>query len=200
MLSRINDILSRDRIERLNNILAQGTDDGSDAAEIVEEALLAHPLFLLAVEPLAFSPITLRQFDEGMQASNCVEDAVSGGNIKIRADVRVVLFLSDMSNYDGGELVVDGGCGEETIKENAGDCVVFPASANYRVCRVIRGTRRTAELSVQSLFRAPEIREILYDIGYSLHLVEMFGGKEHHSEAARLRRCQQNLRRLWAEL
>jgi len=133
-----------------------------------------------------------------MESRSIVNDAMIGGGSGIRADIGVIVFLSSPDSYDGGELVLDSGYGGESIKERAGTCVVYPASACQAVGRVLRGTRWTVELWAQSLVRDPGQREILYDIGYSLHLIELFGhAREQDTE--QLQKCHRNLLRLWAE-
>jgi PKHD-type hydroxylase len=197
----LSDILSPEVAAQLRSTLQE--QDKKElvraAAAIVTEGLWSHPLFLLGVQPRSLSETVFRRYDEGMESSSIVDDAMIGGSNGIRADVGIIVFLSDLASYDGGELVIDSGYGGEYIKERAGSCVVYPASARHAVTRVLRGTLWTAELWAQSLVRDPRQREILYDIAYSLHLVKLLGqGREQDVE--RLQKCQQNLLRLWAEV
>jgi PKHD-type hydroxylase len=199
MLLTLNDVLSSEVALRLCSILHESNAAvGDDVAAIVTDALWSHPLFLLATQPRSLSQPAFHRYDEGMESDGAVGDVMIGGSGGIRADVGVIVFLSDQSSYDGGELIVDSGYGDEPIKGQSGDCVLYPASVSHGVARVTHGTRWTAELWVQSLVRTPAQREILYDIGCSLHLVELFGGAKR-PEAARLQKCHRNLLRMWAK-
>lgn len=200
MLLTLSDVLRPAIAARLCSILLEGEVVATrDAAATVTEGIWSHPLFLLGVQPRSLSQPAFRRYDKGMESSGVVDDAIIGGSRGIRADVGVVVFLSDVSSYDGGELIVDSGYGDESIKECAGYCVIYPGSARHGVARVTRGTRWTAELWVQSLVRDPLQREILYDIGCSLHFLELFGQARDPAEVDRLQKCQRNLLRLWAE-
>jgi PKHD-type hydroxylase len=196
MLLTLRELLSREVVLRvLSSILRDGPRATRDARAIVKKALSSNPLFMLGVRPLNLSEPTFRFHQEGMKSEEAIDDAIIAG---YRADVGIIVFLSELSSYDGGELVVDTGWGEEKVKESAGDCVVYPASARHRMTEVTRGSHWTAELSAQSLIRHPAQREILYDLGYSLHLLELFGGGQTDN-LERLKKCQENLLRLWAE-
>ena len=45
------------------------------------------------------------------------------------------------ADYDGGELVVQETCGEQHIKFDAGDLVIYPGTSVHRVDAVTRGER-----------------------------------------------------------
>jgi PKHD-type hydroxylase len=199
VLFRLSDVLSPEVAARLcsmsNDANVRTTQD---MAATVTQALWSHPLFVLAVHPKRLSQPVFRRYDEGMESGGAVADALNGGNNGIRADVGVIVFLSEPLSYDGGELVLDTGFGDEKIKAGAGECVIYAASARRGVALLTRGTRWTAECCAQSLIRHSAQREILYDIGYSLHLLELFG-PTRRAEVDQLRACQQNLLRLWAE-
>ncbi|WP_437738250.1 hypothetical protein [Sorangium sp. So ce1335] len=136
-----------------------------------------------------------------MRANGGVDHAIVGGSGGIRADVGATVFLSDPSSYEGGDLVIDTGYGEELYKGRAGAVVVRPASARHRIARVTRGVRWTAELWAQSLVRNPAQREILHDIGCSLRSMELLGmdGSDGGAAVDRLRACHRNLLRLWSD-
>lgn len=199
MLLTLSDVLNPEAAADICSILLQNKGDGSgNAAATVTNALWSHPLFSLGVQPRALSTPAFRRYDIGMESPVTVDDVMVGGNSGIRADVGIIVFLSDPSNYEGGELVIDSGHGDETIKEPAGHCVIYPASVRHGVARLVRGTQWTAELWAQSLVRDPTQRQILYDIGYSLHLLELFGSAGS-PDVNRLQECHRNLLRRWAE-
>lgn len=191
LLQVLEDVLSAEAVEAVR--------DGSIAAEqaqsLVEEALNAHPIFQLAVQPRAFSCVDMQRYDSENTPCERVADAVTPEFV--RADVGVILALSGPSQYGGGDIGFDIGFGRELVNVQEGHCVLFPASALRRVAAVTQGALETAELWVQSLVQDPAARQILYDISYSQRLLEVFGqGASPAGE--RLRRTGRNLLRHWA--
>jgi PKHD-type hydroxylase len=199
MLLTVMDVLSSEVAGELCTMLdAHDADVPEDASAAVVEAVQSHPLLALGVQPRSISRPSFRRFDEGMDLQDAVDKTIVSDHEPMRADVGISVFLSDPSDYLGGDLLVDIGYGYESYKPPAGGCVVRPTSARYGVAPVIRGHRWTAELWAQSLIRGPAEREILYDIGYSVHLLELFG-RDVSTEVDRLRVCQESLLRFWAE-
>ena len=188
------DTLHPDAVAQLRSSLDHGVEpDGTS----ITDALRANPLFLLGVEPRWFCKPVFSRYERGMSAHVEAGEAMPCGRENIRADVRVAIPLSDTGEYAGGELVVDTGWGEERVRERAGTCIVYPATARKGMAEVTHGTLWIAELNVQSLVVHEWQREILYDIGYSVSLLEVFGGGRT-SELQTLQKCHRNLLRRWA--
>jgi PKHD-type hydroxylase len=116
----------------------------------------------------------------------------------LRADVRVTVFLSEPESYEGGELWLDTGFGEEPYRQRAGTCLVYPASTRARTTGVTAGAASVGELCVQSRIPESERRQILYDVGCSRRYLELFGGGRD-AEVSKLSTCEEALLRLWSE-
>jgi PKHD-type hydroxylase len=190
------DVLSRELAAHVRLDLENGrpVDPG-----LITESLRAQPLFLLGVEPRTMSDPVFRRHIGGMEPAAEVADAMPLGRNGIRADVGVVLFLNDAAEYEGGELLIDSGSGEERIKGTAGICAVYPASAPCGFAEIRKGISWTAELWVQSLVPGAAEREILYDVGYALNVLKIFG-QDRISDIETLQRCHRNLLRLWTKV
>jgi PKHD-type hydroxylase len=169
-----------------------------DAGRLLIDALRMNPLFLLGVQPRNFSQPVIRRSDAGMTSQPGVRDAPIEGARIVRADVVVAVFLSDPASYEGGEFFVDTGHGDESYKEPAGTCLVFPISARHSIAPVRKGSRLGGELSVQSFVRDDAQRQILYDLGCSLQYLELLAGSAD-PDTERLRKCQQSLLRFWTD-
>jgi PKHD-type hydroxylase len=205
MLLQLEDVLSP---QVLSDLVARVPQQGRStipphdgAAEsprelraILVDGLRAHPLFMLGVQPRRYSWPVVRQLDpEGRTAR--IETAMYGD---LRADVSVTVFLSDPSSYEGGELWLDTGFGEEPYKQRAGACLIYPASARQRTAKVTAGAAVVGELCVQSRIREAERRQIIYDVGCSRRYLELFGGGRE-ADVAKLATCEETLIRLWSE-
>src|SRR4029079_15105219 len=81
-----------------------------------------------------------------------------------RADMSMTLFLSEPTDYDGGELVIYFPTGERSIKLSAGSASLYPTSAFHEVKTVTRGQRQVCVTWIRSLVRDPAAREILFDL------------------------------------
>lgn len=194
MLLTLTDGVAADTITRLRSSLAQNTEPEGSA---IPDALRANPLFVLGVEPRRISDPVFSEYACKMASPVEVAEAMPNGGEQIRADIGVTVLLSETDEYAGGELVIDTGWGEERIKEKAGTCIVYPATARTGIAEVTQGTLWIARLWVQSLVIHAWQREILYDIGYSASVLEVFGGGRAGALET-LQRCRRNLLRHWA--
>jgi PKHD-type hydroxylase len=198
MLLQLSDVLDSEAIDRLAPALAQdGAVLSGGAAALVIGSLWNHPLFHMAVEPRRLSAPVVHRYAGGGDDDG-LEPAISGEDNALRVDVAVVVWLSAREEYDGGAMRLLGQGGEERIDGARGAGVIYPASVPRRIAPVTRGALWTAEVQVQSLVRDPLQREVLYDVGYSLQLLELFG-RERAAERRQLRACHDNLLRMWAE-
>jgi PKHD-type hydroxylase len=161
------------------------------------QALQRHPLFVLAIQPSWLSAVrfSCQKHDLGEQSEVRVPSLPAE---PIWTDVAVTVFLSNPRSYEGGELIIDTGYGDQAYKVGAGSCVAFPISSRSYTAAVTRGERWVGELSVRSLIRDEREREILYDVSSAERFLEIFQ-RGSSQELERLRRCREELLRMWAE-
>jgi PKHD-type hydroxylase len=197
MLLRFEGVLSAGDIDRLRE-LRGSTDHADQAAAIVSSRLWSHPLFTLAVQPRHITTPIVTERTRNVPKLAAIDPAVLGDRNEFRADVGAIIFLNDGEDYAGGDLVFHGPAGEERVRGRSGECIVYPGSTSHGWLAVSSGSIWTVQLWVQSIVRDPRRREILYDVGYSLHLVQLFG-PERTADLTRLERCHNNLLRAWAE-
>jgi PKHD-type hydroxylase len=186
-----------------NRQLPRESEAAKALAPIVETALRRHYLFDWAVWPKRIDGILFSRYDLGMHYGPHIDNALMGpsrtmgGGSQSRSDVAFTVFLSNPTEYDGGELVIESPLGPQEVKLAAGEAVIYPASTLHRVADVTRGSRLVAVGWVQSLVRDPVHREILYDLERLKRFVtEKIPGAP---EATLLFKTQSNLLRLWAE-
>jgi PKHD-type hydroxylase len=166
---------------------------------LVMGALARHPMYRNGALPLhAASPLYAR-YRPGMTYGDHLDDPIMGtGGVMYRSDVAVTVFLSAPEEYDGGELVVRTAAGEQSLKEAAGDAVLYPASTIHRVNPVTRGERLAAVTWVQSLVRDPARRELLY--GLNLAREKLLANAPEAEETAQVNAAYLNLIRMWSDL
>jgi PKHD-type hydroxylase len=115
-----------------------------------------------------------------------------------RSDVAVTVFLSAPEEYDGGELVIRGASGAQTVKLPAGDAVLYPAGTLHHVRPVTHGERLVAVTWVQSLVRDAARRELLY--GLNLAREKLLASAPGAEETAQVNAAYMNLIRMWSDL
>jgi PKHD-type hydroxylase len=165
--------------------------------EHLQRSVREHPLLQLYARPQRVSLPLVSEYDVGMRYQRHVDDALMG-EPALRTDLAFTLFLSPPTDYDGGELVLEGHAGETPIKLDAGAMVVYSAGASHRVETVRRGRRLAAVGWIQSRVRDPRQREVLFDLDRTRRALFE---REGDSEAfAALSRCSGTLLRMWSEV
>ena len=167
---------------------------------VVLGAIERHPLFISAALPNRVYPPMFNRYGAGMAFGAHVDGGVridprSGD--KLRTDISATLFLSDPGDYDGGELEVADTYGLHSVKLNAGDLLLYPATSLHQVTPVTRGERLACVFWVQSLVRDDGQRALLFDLDTAIQQLNRTGADD---EARRtLVGCYHNLLRRWAD-
>lgn len=141
------------------------------------------------------------RYDAGMAYGPHIDDAVMvlpGGGRSMRSDVSFTLFLADPQAYQGGELAVASGGGEQAYKLPRGSLILYPSDTLHQVKPVISGSRTAAIGWVQSEIRDPAKRAILFDLDLARRGVFARDGKNETFDL--ITKSHANLLRLWAEV
>ena len=150
--------------------------------------------------PRRMRPVLFARYGEGRSYGTHMDDALMGLDDPagpMRTDVAVTVFLAAADAYDGGELVVEAGGGEQAFKPDAGDAVAYPATTLHRVAPVTRGQRLVAVTWAQSLVRDAAAREILFDLHAARRSVFEREGKGAAFDL--VSKSYANLLRRWSE-
>lgn len=143
-----------------NNLQVSGREtDG--LAEIVAAAFRRSPEFQAFALPRRFARPIFSRYDPGMEYGTHIDQALMG---EVRTDLSVTVYLSRPETYDGGELVIQMPLGNQEIKLDAGEAIVYPSNCLHYVAPVTRGVRLAAVTWVQSLVRDESLRGILCDL------------------------------------
>lgn len=176
------------------NQQASGGPELERVRGLVETRLAEHALFQLATRPKTILGPLFSRYLPGDAYGMHADDALMGG---VRTDVAFTLFLSEPSDCDGGELVIDSTAGEEAFKLAAGSLVAYPATTLHRVAPVTRGERLAAVGWVRSFVREAAHRELLLDLDTARR--RLFDREGKTAEGDLLAKCAANLLRLWCD-
>lgn len=166
---------------------------------LVMGKLVQNPTYIATAFAAKIAAPYYAKYSVGMHYGNHVDDPVMGPpNQRYRSDISLTIFLNEPDAYDGGELVISTAFGEQTIKLNAGDVVLYPSSSTHRVAEVTRGERLVAVTWLQSTVRDPAKREILYNLGLTREsLLDTAPGSR---ELEMLSNSYFNLLRMWSDI
>lgn len=179
------------------NLQADGADSEVRGLEqFVVDALKRHPLFDIAARPARLTRLLFSRYEPGMTYGAHTDDALMGGEDKLRTDLAFTLFLADRSTFDGGELVVQSPLGDQTICLEAGDAILYPAGSIHYVAPVTRGVRLAAVGWIESYVADAAQREMLFDLSVTRSRFAKIG--VDRGELLRLDKSISNLLRMWA--
>jgi len=168
----------------------------------IVRALMAHPTWVSAALPAQILPPMFNRYAGGQTFGVHVDNAIRvipGEGRQIRTDVSCTIFLCDPEDYDGGDLIIEGHYGAQSVKLPAGHAVVYPSTSLHEVTPVTRGARVASFFWVQSMIRDAQKREMLFDLDKSIQSVSASLGS-NAPDAVRLTGIYHNLLRKWAEV
>lgn len=186
-----------------NNLqIAADAPASLEAGKIVLDGLSRNALFFTAALPKHIFPPQFNCYRGATNVfGNHVDNAVRTDRATgkhIRTDLSATLFLSDPSEYDGGELIIEDNFGTQAIKLPAGDLILYPATSVHRVEPVTRGARVASFFWIESMVREDTHRQLLFNLDMSI--LGLRGSIGDTPEVVRLTGCYHNLLRLWAQV
>src|SRR5262245_44266611 len=188
----------RARRVKNNEQVSQKADERKALHEIVITALARSKEFHRAALPKRIRPPLISRYRPGMAYGKHVDNALMGPKAaRDRSDVSVTVFISDIHEYDGGELIIHGAFGMQEVKLPSGSVVAYPSSSLHEVAEVTRGERLVAVTWVQSYVRDDRQREILAQLA---QVKDKMGEIAPDMEETDLvHHSYTNLLRMWAE-
>jgi PKHD-type hydroxylase len=189
--------------QRVKNNL-QLPEDSAQARELgkmVMDALGRNALFFSAVLPKQVFPPLFNRYDAGMTFGAHFDNAIRGyldTPLQIRTDISATLFISDPTDYDGGELVVSDTYGQHSVKLPAGDMIVYPGTSLHHVTPITRGSRIASFFWIQSMVRSDTQRSLLFDLDTAI--IRLTRDHTDHPSLVELTAVYHNLLRQWSEV
>ena len=184
---------------KLNRQIDERSQVAARCQSVILSALETNPLFISAALPNVCYPPMFNRYGEGMAFGPHVDGGVRihpRTGQKLRTDLSATLFLSGPEDYDGGELEVADAYGVHSVKLNAGDLILYPASSLHEVTPITRGERLASFFWVQSLVREDNRRQMLFDLDTAIQQLTRTGADAQARRA--LVNGYHNLLREWA--
>ena len=185
-----------------NQQLPEDVPAAQQARHIVSVALARNPMFVTGALPKTVYPPLFNRYTGAANAfGDHIDNAVrthAATARHVRTDISCTLFLSDPATYDGGELVVQDTYGEQRIKFEAGDLVLYPGTSVHRVEPVTRGERLASFFWIESMVRRDDQRRLLYEMDMAILALRRAHGDGEAT--VKLTGCYHNLLRMWADV
>ena len=159
------------RLVKTHRQLPETSPVARELGDRIIDALGRSPLFVSAALPLRTFPPLFNRYGEGEGFGTHIDNAirpVRGTHTRVRTDLSATLFLSGPDEYDGGELIIEGPFGGQSVKLNAGDMVLYPGSSLHQVTPVTRGERIASFFWIQSMVRSDADRALLFDLDQAI--------------------------------
>jgi PKHD-type hydroxylase len=184
----------------------ESSKEARELGELILQRLGRNELFTSAALPLRVFPPLFNRYDANMKFDTHIDNAIrfvklpqtAGAPIRVRTDLSATVFLTAPQEYDGGELVIEDTYGEQQIKLEAGDMVLYPATSRHRVNPITRGSRWASFFWIQSMVRDDGRRALLFDLDTAIQSLRKKDGES--DEAIRLTGVYHNLVRRWADV
>jgi PKHD-type hydroxylase len=220
MMLHIPSVLTPEQVRHCNEVLRKaawidGRATAGDQSSLVkhnlqipEDAPEAHALGEMILKalagkaalPLRVYPPLFNRYGEGMSFGDHIDGAVRISPVtgaRYRTDLSCTLFLTDPDQYDGGELVIEGGVPSASVKLPAGDMILYPATSVHRVEPITRGERWAAFFWVQSMVSDQARRALLHSLDQAIIAARGDLG-DVHPAAVSLVGVYHNLVRMWS--
>lgn len=187
------------RSRKVNHQLKDGTEPALSLGDHIIQRLWTNPLFISAALPRKIYPPRFNRYSVGETYGAHVDAALmrpaTGGDM-VRTDVSITVFLTDPTDYEGGELEIEGNFGAQAVKLAAGDAVLYPATSLHRVTPVTRGTRFASFFWIESLVQDLGQRTVLFELDQTIQRLTAELGPDH-DELPSLQAVYHNLLRRW---
>jgi PKHD-type hydroxylase len=189
-------------LAKRNRQLPEDSAAAKRAGEIILDALGRSAMFMAAALPAKVWPPLFNRYGRGDEFAVHVDNAVRvkrGGVERLRSDLSATLFLCAPGEYEGGELTVEDTYGAHTVKLEAGDLILYPASSLHHVTPVSSGERVASFFWIQSMIRDDAQRRVLFDMDLAVQRLVAELGQGHGSVVA-LTGTYHNLLRMWVDV
>ncbi|MBS7811661.1 Fe2+-dependent dioxygenase [Roseococcus pinisoli] len=188
---------------KFNLQIPEASPAARELGDVVLRALGRNAMFTSAALPFRVYPPMFNRYDLGMKFGAHVDNAIrvvpNAGGFRMRADISSTLFLTDPSEYDGGELVVEDTYGSQTVKLEAGSMVVYPATSLHHVTEITRGSRWSCFFWSQSMVKDDGQRSFLHEMDLAIIRLRQ-ELPDNHPSVLTLTGGYHNLLRRWTEI
>ena len=145
-----------------NNLqLKRKSDISKELSFLIKQKILNDELIKSFTLPKHIHGIMFTKSSKGMNYGRHIDNAYMSSG---RADLSFTIFLSEKSQYQGGELLIENLTSESKFKLNRGEIIIYPSTYLHSVKEVLNGERIVCVGWIESYVKSIEEREYLFDL------------------------------------
>ena len=145
-----------------NNLQLKRTSDISKKlSSLIKQKILNDDLIKSFTLAKHVHGIMFTKSSKGMSYGRHIDNAFMSSG---RADLSFTIFLSEKSQYEGGELLIENLTSEKKFKLNGGEIIIYPSTYLHSVEKVLNGERIVCVGWIESYIKSIEEREYLFDL------------------------------------
>ena len=145
-----------------NNLqLKRESNMSKELSLLVKQKMLNNDLIKSFSLPKYIHGIMFTKSSKGMCYGRHIDNAYMSSG---RADLSFTIFLSEKSQYEGGELLIENLNSESKFKLKSGEIIIYPSTYLHSVKEVLNGERIVCVGWIESYVKNIEEREYLFDL------------------------------------
>jgi len=145
-----------------NNLqLNRRSDASKKLSSLVRKKILNNDLIKSFTLSKQIHGIMFTKSIKGMSYGRHIDNAYMSSG---RADLSFTIFISEKSQYKGGELFIENLNSENEFKLNRGEIIIYPSTYLHSVKEILDGERIVCVGWIESYIKSIEEREYLFDL------------------------------------
>ena len=145
-----------------NNMqLRRQSETSKKYSQIIVKKILSNSLIKSFALPKTIHGIMFSKSLEKMKYGRHIDNPFMSSG---RSDLSFTIALTDISSYQGGELVIEAMNEEKEFKLKSGEIVIYPSTHLHSVNEVEDGQRLVCVGWIESYVKSIEEREYLFDL------------------------------------
>jgi PKHD-type hydroxylase len=128
---------------------------------LVKQKILNNDLIKSFTLPKHIHGVMFTKSSKGMNYGRHIDNAYMSSG---RADLSFTIFLSEKSQYKGGELLIENQTAESKFKLDRGEIIIYPSTYLHSVKKILNGERIVCVGWIESYIKSIEEREYLFDL------------------------------------
>ena len=145
-----------------NNLqLSKNSEISKACTHLISKKILANPLIKSFTLPKTIHGVMFTKSSQNMKYGRHIDNPYMSTG---RSDLSFTISLTDKSQYQGGELIIETLNAENSFKLNSGEIIIYPSTYLHSVNEVKSGERLVCVGWIESYVKSIEEREFLFDL------------------------------------
>ncbi len=145
-----------------NNLqLSKQSEISKKYTHLISKIILSNPLIKSFALPKNIHGVMFTKSSKNMKYGRHIDNPYMKTG---RSDLSFTISLTDKTQYQGGELIIETLNDEKSFKLNSGEIIIYPSTYLHSVNEVKSGERLVCVGWIESYVKSAEEREYLFDL------------------------------------